>query len=142
VTKALSIRSPWWWFILHAGKDIENRDWSTRFRGTVLIHSSKRWQKDEIFDDLYFCDRVANTQVRDSPMLLAELRYGLGCIVGQVDIIDCVTKSDSPWFFGDYGFVLANPIAYAVPVPCRGALGFFDVQGQDAAAWERLKVVR
>lgn len=35
--KALSVRAPWWWFILHAAKDIENRDWSTRFRGTVYL---------------------------------------------------------------------------------------------------------
>ena len=27
--KALSIRQPWAWAILHAGKDIENRDWRT-----------------------------------------------------------------------------------------------------------------
>lgn len=26
---ALSIRQPWAWAILHAGKDIENRDWHT-----------------------------------------------------------------------------------------------------------------
>lgn len=39
--KALSIRQPWAWMILHAGKDIENREWPTRFRGRVLIHASK-----------------------------------------------------------------------------------------------------
>ena len=30
--KALSIRQPWAWLILHAGKDIENRDWKPRIR--------------------------------------------------------------------------------------------------------------
>lgn len=33
--KALSIRQPWAWLILHAGKDIENRVWQTRFRGEL-----------------------------------------------------------------------------------------------------------
>mgnify|MGYP006363525131 CR=1 FL=1 len=35
--KALSIRAPWWWAILYAGKDIENREWATRFRGPVIF---------------------------------------------------------------------------------------------------------
>ena len=38
---ALSIRQPWAWAILHAGKDIENRSWSTSFRGPVCIHAAK-----------------------------------------------------------------------------------------------------
>lgn len=51
-----------------------------------------------------------------------------GGIVGAVDILDCVSASASPWFCGPLGFVLAN----ATPLPfhpCRGALGFFNVQG-------------
>ena len=45
--KALSIRQPWAWMILYAGKDIENREWPTRFRGRVLIHASKGMTHDE-----------------------------------------------------------------------------------------------
>ena len=48
--KALSIRQPWAWLILHGGKDIENRDWATRFRGRVLIHASKGVTQDEWSD--------------------------------------------------------------------------------------------
>ena len=44
---ALSIRQPWAWLILHAGKDIENRDWPTRFRGRFLIHASKGMTREE-----------------------------------------------------------------------------------------------
>lgn len=38
--KALSIRQPWAWLILHGGKDIENRSWNTNFRGRFLIHAA------------------------------------------------------------------------------------------------------
>jgi hypothetical protein len=38
--KAISIRAPWAWAILHAGKDVENRTWPTNVRGTVAIHAS------------------------------------------------------------------------------------------------------
>ena len=49
-----------------------------------------------------------------------------GGIIGSVEIVDCVTESKSPWFFGRYGFVLRNPVALPFR-PFKGMLGFFDV---------------
>lgn len=48
----------------------------------------------------------------------------LGGIVGMVEITDCVSTSQSSWFYGQYGFVLRNPVALDF-IPCKGALGFF-----------------
>ena len=45
----------------------------------------------------------------------------LGALVGEVDIIDCVSQRDSPWFIGPYGFLLANPLAYSQPIPYRAS---------------------
>ena len=39
--RALSIRQPWAWLIIHAGKDIENRIHNTRHRGPLYIHAPK-----------------------------------------------------------------------------------------------------
>lgn len=102
--RALSIRQPWCHRILYEGKDIENRDWPTRFRGLVLIHASLKID----------CDRE-EVHAKDMP---------LGGIVGVMRITDCVSDSTSPWFFGAYGFVIteARPLRF---VPCKGALGFF-----------------
>ena len=58
-----------------------------------------------------------------------------GGIVGHADIVDCVSKSNSPWFFGEYGFVLEN----AKPMPFRsikGKLGFFDVEPDRAVDYQ------
>lgn len=101
---ALSIRQPWAHRILFKGKNIENRQWPTHFRGPVLIHAAKGVDPE---------DREDLTP--DMPR---------GGIVGAVEIVDCVTESASPWFAGRYGFVLRNPIPLAF-IPCRGALGFF-----------------
>jgi len=49
-----------------------------------------------------------------------------GGIVGSVEIVDCVAASDSPWFFGRFGFVLREPQPLPF-VPWKGQLGFFDV---------------
>lgn len=39
--KALSVKQPWAWAIIHAGKDIEKRTWRTDYRGPLLIHAGK-----------------------------------------------------------------------------------------------------
>jgi hypothetical protein len=121
--RELSIRSPWWWAILHAGKDIENRDWPTRYRGRVLIHASKWFGRQDIIDDMAFIRRASGTT--EPPVMLGDFRTIGGHLVGTVEIVDCVEQSASPWFFGRYGFVLRNPEPLDKPILCRGALGFF-----------------
>jgi hypothetical protein len=128
--KALSIRQPWASLILHGGKDIENRTWTTRQRGTILIHASKAMTRAEYEGAITF----------SAPMLYAmhdiddaefEKKFGFdaqqrGGIVGMADIVDCVPSSASPWYMGAIGFVLANPRPLPF-TPYKGALGFFEV---------------
>ncbi|MCG5240074.1 ASCH domain-containing protein [Azospirillum doebereinerae] len=124
--KALSIRAPWWWFILHGGKDYENRDWWTSYAGPVLIHASKWWGTADALCDMHDFSPLAERY--GAPRVKMEMvRPHGGCIVGMVEITDCVTSADSPWFFGNYGFKLANSVAFAEPIPCKGMLGFFKV---------------
>src|SRR5438045_8559495 len=37
--KALSIRQPWAWLIVNGHKPVENRSWSTKYTGKLLIHA-------------------------------------------------------------------------------------------------------
>lgn len=122
--KAITIKPPWCQLIIHSGKDVENRDWPTRFRGRVAVHSSRRIDPDE-YDGALALIRQENLAI-ELPSL-TELKAQAGMILGTVEIVDCVTRSASPWFVGDYGFVLRNPIALAEPVFCRGMLNFWDV---------------
>ena len=105
--KAISIRQPWCHHILYDGKDVENRSWPTKFRGKVLIHASKGFDRED----------------RD---LVQKHEMPLGGIVGMMEITDCVSAMDSRWFFGPYGFVIGRRRALPF-VPCKGALSFFDV---------------
>jgi hypothetical protein len=126
---ALSIRGPWWWFIFYGGKDIENRGWSTRYRGPVYIHASKWFDAEEMQydweDALEMYRNSGGTSL--PPVTLRDLRDRGGCIVGRAEIVDCVQTSASPWFMGPHGFLLRNPVAFATPVPCRGARRLFPV---------------
>ncbi len=122
--KALSIRQPWAWAIVNGWKDIENRDWPTKVRETVLVHAGVK----EESEDVDFVIRAVSklTGISRADLLrryLAERR--LGGIVGQVNVTGCVTDSPSPWFFGRYGFTLsgAQPLPFR---PLRGRLGFFE----------------
>lgn len=45
--KALSIRQPWASLIVMGIKDIENRTWPTRHRGSVLVHAAKGMTRDK-----------------------------------------------------------------------------------------------
>jgi len=103
--KALSIKQSWANMILTGIKDIENRSWPTWFRGRIIVHASQSY--DFTFPGDY------------QPL-------PRGSLLGEVDIIDCVTYSSSPWFSGPYGFVLANPMLYPSPIPYKGRLGLFN----------------
>jgi hypothetical protein len=118
---ALSIRQPWCWLILHGGKDIENRKWSTRFRGRVLIHAGKTMTR---FDYAECADFIAIIKREWRLPAFDLLKAECGGIVGEAEIVDCVTESQSPWFTGKYGFVMMNakPLPFQ---PCKGTLAFF-----------------
>lgn len=119
-TVALSIRQPWAWLILNAGKDIENRNWRTSFRGRFLIHASKGMTRMEYEDARMFLVTSIPT-LGDLPLFESLQRGG---IVGEAEIIGCMIKHPSRWFVGPYGFLLRNPKPLPFR-PCRGSLGFF-----------------
>jgi hypothetical protein len=134
--KALSVRQPWAWLIVSGQKNIENRTWRI---GRNPRHGVYKSQRADFFVGLP-CriyvhaskqeDKDAYTWLHQSIGKLCryEIHFPLifSALIGEVDIIDCVTQSDNPWFSGPYGFVLANPKAYDTPIPCKGKLGFFE----------------
>ncbi|MCP4248068.1 MAG: ASCH domain-containing protein [bacterium] len=132
--KALSVNQPWAWLIIHGGKWIENRTWSTTYRGPLAIHAgrSRRW-----LDDWYLPDGTG----RDCGLRNADCGLTLprrddlifGAVIGLVDLVDCL-PSDHPRVTGDrwndgagWCWVLSNPRPIE-PVTCRGRQRLFDVE--------------
>ena len=118
--KALSIRQPWASLIADGYKNIENRSWATNFRGRIYIHAGKRFDDNALF---WLMDKGL-VPIKELTPYTRELPRG--GIIGEVDVVDCVTSSTSPWFVGPYGFVLANPVRYESFILCKGRLGFFE----------------
>lgn len=136
--KALSIRQPWAWLIVNGFKDIENRTWRTNYRGPVLIHAGqvidremerllRHWAIGIHTNPAGFLSPKERPDLIEMASRYCEdMELSVGGIVGQAEIVDCVSESHSPWFQGRFGFVLADakPLQF---VPMRGRLGFFDV---------------
>lgn len=129
--KALSIRQPWAWLIINGGKDIENRDWWTGVRGRIVVHASKGMTRDE-YEDAFDTAEMVNRTLILPPFNALER----GGFVGTVEIAGCVKDSESPWFFGKYGFLLRDPQPLPF-TPYRGQLGFFEVEIPPFAAGGR-----
>ena len=132
--KAISIRQPWAWAIIYAGKTVENRNWATKYRGPILIHAAQKMLQEEYdtFCNYYRATILAKWPDRPEPPAFAALLRG--GVIGKARINGCVHERDSrflctddkPWFFGPNGIIL-NSVAPLPFVRCRGALGLFEI---------------
>ena len=125
---ALSVRQPWAWAIIFGGKVIENRSMGAIRAGRmgpghICIHAASGLSEAEY---RYGQWRLARHGVT-CPRPDALVRGGL---IGTVQVTEIITQSDSEWFGGDAGLVLADPQSID-PVPASGALGYF--------AWSRAR---
>lgn len=129
--KAISIRQPWAWAIAHAGKDIENRSWHMSHRGPLAIHAAKGMTRDEYYEFFDFFQYELGEVFIDGNVqrsLPKPEQFVRGAIIAVCNAIDCVhAHSSSVWYSGPHGLRIKDVIALQEPVPCRGALGFFDL---------------
>lgn len=131
--RTLSIRQPWAWLIVNGHKDVENRDWTTAWRGPLLIHASKTLVQRNYREE---ADSVADEFGIEVPALEVIERGG---IVGVARLVDCVVDHPSRWFTGEVGLVLAD--ARPLPLhPCKGALGFFHTPAAAVGLVDQLEV--
>lgn len=126
--KALTVKNPWAWAIIHGGKDVENRSRPTKHRGQLYIHAGKGWSQEGI---QFLRRRGTNA---------ASGFTDAGKVIGTVDVIDCHHSDDcnadtelaacTEWALPDhYHWVLANPRPLATPFPETGKLGLWNLGG-------------
>lgn len=140
--KALSLRQPWASLLAVGAKRVETRSGSTQLRGEFAVHAAQAWTAKQ--------QRLCRTE----PFAAALARAGLqreelptGAIIGLAMIEDCFRFTGADAYhlaggvfalteperaFGDFtpgrfGFLTSNVRRLAMPVPCRGALGFWTV---------------
>ncbi|MBK7686252.1 MAG: hypothetical protein IPJ25_09720 [Rhodocyclaceae bacterium] len=115
--RCLAVQQPFAWALCANVKNIENRTWTTKQRGTIVIVASsatsqvKRFQKDA------------------KPAKLSADHLTVSAAIGLVDIVDVVPLNPSlesnPWAFGPYCWQLANGRLFKEPITCKGKLNLY-----------------
>ena len=120
--RALTIWQPWAAAIATGRKNVENRIWPTRYRGTVAIHAGRTLDKSALDTTapLNFQDPlVRRTYTAAPPHLRA-----LSSIVALAELTDChpARRCCRPWGVVEpdaYHWVLTNIRALSEPIPCK-----------------------
>ncbi len=145
--KAISLRAPWWWALLHCGMRVINRQWYSlpEYEGPLLVHASvftPQWQEDLVWM------RSNDLVPEDAPALTADLvARSTGQFIARARLIGAAWNRDpigprhvdmsrikAPWCQrGVVGLVVveAEPMP---PVPGSGAMGLFNVDDAALAA--------
>ncbi len=148
----LTVRQPWAWCMIRpdlkgairelamaaqaAGrecvfKDVENRVWDgSARRGRCWIHTSKTMSSQEHTDVRWFLKgQGIDVHLPEFEQSAAVNGLHLGRIVGSIQF-NGAPDTTSPWYMGDKGFGVINPITLEEPVPYKGVLGFFKLTAE------------
>lgn len=126
--KALTICQPYPRLILSGEKHVENRTWSTNYRGPLAIHAGKSrlWLTDD--------DEAEAAAAGDALVF--------GAVVAIGNVADCVHVSaicggklderfpqlrDRAHCSGPFCWVLTDVRRLATPLPWRGSQGLFEI---------------
>ena len=134
--KTISLLQPWASLVVMGVKKIETRSWSTRHRGTLLIHASMGKAGALLASEPPFPKYISN---------FSQLPFG--AIIGQVSLTEVVRVEElalpgnainqlamEERAFGDYtngryAWILEDPVQFHRPVPVRGTLGLWEYSG-------------
>ena len=123
--KAISVRQPWAWALIHAGKDVENRSepalrhMSLRLGHRIAIHAAKGMTREEYEDAAAFMRIMIGVACPAAADLVR------GAVIGSVTAVGIVKVHSSPWFFGPRAIVVADPRPCA-PIAAVGERGLFN----------------
>lgn len=110
--RCLSIRQPFSWAICAGLRDVENRTWSTDYRGQIAIHASSKPIEKGRFDG-----SLDNSQ------------FTRGAIIGVVDLIDVVELTEAlesdRWAKGPICWLLRNGVLFDEPIPAKGKMQLY-----------------
>jgi hypothetical protein len=130
--RALPVRQPWAWAIIHGGKDVENRtrNLAGSYRGPLLIHAGRQLDEAGFFDPLIGNGTLSNYLADNSSLLDP---FALGKVIGVVDLVSVHHDSDhgrgcpcSPWAIADdWHLAVANARPLSTPIPAKGRLGLW-----------------
>lgn len=140
IIPALSVTRPWPTFIASRLKPIENRTWTTSYRGPMWLHAANSWQGAALDFASQLGIEIGSWEKRDYPT-------GIVALVDLVDICDAHNSRPArgcecgPWaMIGQYHWRIGNVRPLPAPVPCKGALKLWAPPAEVLAAITALGV--
>lgn len=138
IINILSVKQPWAWLICAGYKDVENRSWTTNYRGPLYIHAGKSFDWDALnyleWENPAAAKAIIEHFKLDRSMVLTSCKLNpnamdeFGAIVGCVDLVGVETNASSKWAEpGLYHWMVANPMQIE-PIPLRGQLQIFKAE--------------
>lgn len=142
--KCLSLWQPWASLVVRGMKRCETRSWPTPYRGPIVIHAAKKWDRELLSIALREPFRSALNPIPGAypqPRVGVDFRLPLGAIVGvaylhgcsvmterniaAVDAISRYERAFGHYEPGRYRWDLSNAIAFDDPIPLRGRQQLF-----------------
>lgn len=119
MARGIAVRQPWAGLIVLGFKDVENRVWSTKHRGTVYIHACQK-----VDEDAFLWLHHKYPTLADHPAMRVT-----GKIIGRVQLVDCsAERNGSIWHKdGMIGWYLDQPERLVDPVPYSGNQGLLNI---------------
>jgi hypothetical protein len=155
--KGITLTQPWAALVAIGAKTIETRRWQTSYRGPLAIHAAKGWTAGdrELVENPYGVPLCAPFVAALRPAGYTQAsELPRGAIVAVVRLFGCAFTSnlfpgwrrdyyggkfweltDQERAFGDYSpgryaWLLADVQRLPEPVPCKGALGLWDLPAE------------
>jgi hypothetical protein len=122
--KALTLWQPWCWAITIGLKRVENRPWappSWLAGEDFALHAGMKYDKAS-------AEALRSTLLPKDPEIPDEVPHGVVTAVARLaDVVTSVAevrkrggRDQERWFFGPYGWILADIRQLPNPVACRG----------------------
>ncbi len=106
--RALSVRQPWAWAICVGAKEIENRTWSSDYRGTIAIHAANSMEAVNRLDRQTGQSRFKRET------------FATGAIIGLAELVDVASygpqHEDQMFAEGPYCWTLDNARLLQTPI--------------------------
>jgi hypothetical protein len=123
IVRALTLYQPWAWAVAAGLKTVENRKWAP-WKGLlapdtqtwIVIHAGATYEKA---GELFLKDKGVALDPVGSRIKGAHLGVGR--------LVDCVTKSADPMFFGPYGWILRDLRLLEQPISTPGQMGLWEL---------------
>ncbi len=124
--RCLSLQQPWAWAVSVGLKTVENRTWSTPYRGRIALHASRsrRW---------------VNEICREFPGLpLDREAFVYGAVVGVAELVEVQPHSwalrDNRWAAGPLCWLFEQARPLPEPIPALGRLQLYRLDENISAA--------